>query len=73
MTDWIAGSEEEYVTLAIQKAADIQSLSALRGQLRGRFMSSVLGDQAAYVRYVEIEYRQLWREWCAKNGGQTLG
>ncbi len=67
MTDWIAGSEDEYVTLAIQKAADIKSLSELRGKLRGRFMSSVIGDQAAYVRCVEREYRQLWREWCAKN------
>ncbi|ADL55129.1 tetratricopeptide repeat protein [Gallionella capsiferriformans] len=64
MPDWIAGSEEEYVQLAIQKATDIPSLSVLRGQLRGRFMTSVIGDQTAYVRYVEREYRQLWREWC---------
>lgn len=64
MPDWIAGSEDEYVQLAIQKATDIPSLSVLRGQLRGRFMTSVIGDQTAYVRYVEREYRQLWREWC---------
>jgi predicted O-linked N-acetylglucosamine transferase (SPINDLY family) len=67
MPDWIAGSEDEYVQLAIQKATDIPSLSVLRGQLRGRFMTSVIGDQAAYVRYVEREYRQLWREWCVIN------
>ncbi|MEI7455471.1 MAG: tetratricopeptide repeat protein [Nitrosomonadales bacterium] len=67
MTDWIAGSEDEYVRLAMQKAAEIDALSELRGQLRERFMFSVIGDQAAYVRYVEIEYRQLWREWCVAN------
>jgi predicted O-linked N-acetylglucosamine transferase (SPINDLY family) len=66
MPDWIAESQDEYVKLAIQKAADLQSLSALRGALRGRFMASVIGNQAAYVRCVEREYRLLWREWCAR-------
>jgi len=67
LTDWIAETQEQYVALAIQKAADLQSLEALRQRLRGIFTSSVIGDQAAYVRAVEQEYRQLWREWCAKS------
>ncbi len=64
LTDWIAESQQEYIELAIQKAKDLQSLSELRQQLRNRFTSSILGDQLAYVRAVEQEYRQLWREWC---------
>ena len=28
-------------------------------------LSSVIGDQVAYARAVEKEYRQLWREWCS--------
>ena len=65
LTDWIAETQEQYVALAMQKASDLQSLAALRQKLRGIFTSSVIGDQAAYARAVEMEYRQLWREWCA--------
>jgi predicted O-linked N-acetylglucosamine transferase (SPINDLY family) len=65
LPDWIAETPEEYVELAIQKAGDLQSLAERRQQLRGIFTSSVIGDQVAYARAVEQEYRQLWREWCA--------
>src|SRR5208337_1637236 len=65
LTDWIAESPEQYVQIAIQKAGDLQSLAAIRQRLRGIFTSSILGDQIAYTRAVEKEYRQLWREWCA--------
>ena len=60
MTDWIAETAEGYVELAVRKAGELHALAALRGQLRG-MVSSVLGDQEAYVRSVEAEYRQLWR------------
>lgn len=65
LPDWIAETQEAYVALAIQKAGDLTALAALRGQLRNIFTSSAIGDQNAYVRAVEREYRQLWREWCA--------
>jgi predicted O-linked N-acetylglucosamine transferase (SPINDLY family) len=68
LTDWIAQTQQEYVEMAVQKAADLQSLSALRGKLRRIFLASIVGDQKAYVSRVEQEYRQLWREWCASNG-----
>jgi len=65
LTDWIAETQKQYVELAIQKASDLHSLAALRQQLRGIFTSSIIGDQAAYARAVEQEYRQLWRKWCS--------
>jgi predicted O-linked N-acetylglucosamine transferase (SPINDLY family) len=70
LADWIAETQEQYVALAIQKASDLQSLAALRQQLRGIFTASVIGDQAAYARAVEQEYRQLWREWCTRQPAQ---
>ena len=69
MTEWIAETPEEYVELAMRKARDLQSLAVLRQQLRGT-VTSVLGDQAAYVRSVELEYRQLWTRWCAGDARQ---
>ncbi len=70
LPDWIAETREEYVKLAIQKARDLQSLAALRKQLRSVFTTSVIGDQLAYARAVEKEYRQLWQEWCASQLSQ---
>jgi len=65
LTDWITETQEQYVALAIRKASDLQSLAELRQQLRGMFTSSIIGDQVAYARAVEQEYRLLWQEWCA--------
>ncbi len=65
LSDWIAETPEQYVEIALRKAGDLQSLAALRQQLRGIFTSSIIGDQIAYVKAVEQEYRLLWREWCS--------
>ncbi|HEY0833253.1 MAG TPA: tetratricopeptide repeat protein [Azospirillum sp.] len=65
--DWIAGSEEDYLHLAVERAADVEELRRLRGVLRARVATSPVGDTAAYTRAVEDAYRRLWRDWC----GQT--
>jgi len=66
LTDWIAESPEQYVELALRKARDVPALAALRTRLREIFTSSIIGDSQAYVKAVEQEYRQLWREWGAR-------
>ena len=68
LTDWIVETQEGYVDLAIQKASDLQALATLRQRLRGILSASIIGDQVAYAQAVEQEYRQLWREWCARQG-----
>lgn len=68
LTDWIAESPQHYVEIARQKAHDLAPLAELRHQLRTRLMSSVIGDANTYARAVENEYRQLWREWCGRQG-----
>jgi predicted O-linked N-acetylglucosamine transferase (SPINDLY family) len=70
LTDWIAETQKQYVELAVQKASDLQPLVALRQQLRCIFTSSVIGDQEAYARAVEQEYRKLWQEWCTRQKAQ---
>ena len=66
LNDWIAMTQEQYIEIAIRKAQDMEALAALRGQLRGIFTSSMIGDPDAYAGAVEKEYRQLWREWCER-------
>lgn len=66
MTDWIADTPQQYVDIAVGKASNVGGLADLRRQLRPRFMASIVGDTAAYVRKAESAYRDLWREWCRR-------
>ena len=59
--EWVAGSEEEYVALAVRHASDCQALAELRSGLRARMLASPLCDAPGFVRQLEGVYRGLWR------------
>ncbi|MEN6630186.1 MAG: tetratricopeptide repeat protein, partial [Sulfuricella sp.] len=67
LNDWIAETPEQYLQIAIEKTQNLEALANLRQDLRGRFMSSAIGDADLYVKAVEIEYRHLWQEWCGSS------
>jgi len=66
MQDWIAASAEDYVRLALARAADTASLGELRATLRRRLRESPLMDEARFARDMETVYRDMWRAWCAR-------
>ena len=66
--EWIAGTPEQYLSLAARLASDIQELAALRVGLRERLAASPLCDGKAFARKVETAYREMWRVWCVSNG-----
>jgi predicted O-linked N-acetylglucosamine transferase (SPINDLY family) len=68
MQDWVAGSDEDYVRIAIEAARDLPRLAAVRAGLRARASASPCGDLPAYVRSVEASYREMWRRWCDEQG-----
>ena len=68
---WVAASEDEYVRLAVQAAADVPSLAALRAGLRARVLGSPLCDGPAFTRGLEAQYRRLWRSCPARSAGST--
>ena len=68
---WVAASEDEYVRLAVQAAADVLGLAALRGGLRARVLGSPLCDARAFTRGLEAQYRRLWRDCPARSAGST--
>jgi predicted O-linked N-acetylglucosamine transferase (SPINDLY family) len=70
LQDWIVQSEDQYLELAIKKSAQLPQLSVLRQTLRALFSASIIGDQGAYTRVVEQEYRALWQAWCVSAGEQ---
>ena len=59
------GDLENYVSLAVAKAADLDALVRLRASLRGRVAGSVIGDPIRYTRAAEAAYREMWQRWCA--------
>ena len=65
--EWIAGSDDEYVRIAVELANDPDRLSEIRNSLRDELKASTLGDAALFARSLESAYRKLWQDWCAKN------
>ena len=68
--EWVPDSRERYISIAAALASDIPRLADLRRTLRQRMLGSPLMDAAAFARDVESALRQMWRQWCARQGGQ---
>ncbi len=62
----VAGSDEDYVRIALELARDRARLAALRAGLRERMRASPLTDARAYARDLEASYRSIWRDWCSR-------
>jgi predicted O-linked N-acetylglucosamine transferase (SPINDLY family) len=64
--EWVARSEDDYVSLAVSLANDKRKLSEIRAGLRERVRTSPLCDADGFARRVESAYRDMWKAWCAK-------
>ena len=64
MPELVAGSVEEFVSIASSLCDDTQRLDALRSSMRARLNSSSLRDEAGFADAMETVYRTTWRRWC---------
>jgi protein O-GlcNAc transferase len=64
--EWVARDWEDYVKLAVAKAADNDSLATLRAGLRDRVKASPLCDAPRFGRNLGAALRHAWGEWCAR-------
>ena len=64
-----ASSEEDYVRIAVELAADLPRLADLRATLRPRMLASPLMDAPRFARNIEAAYRKMWQHWCAGGSG----
>jgi protein O-GlcNAc transferase len=66
LDELVAGSDEEYVRIAVALARDGERLAAWRASLRECMRASALTDARGYARALEAAYRGIWRTWCAR-------
>ena len=64
LTDWIAGTMEDYLEIAAALADDPADLSYLRRTLRPRLAASPLCEGRAFACKIEAAYRTMWQRWC---------
>ncbi len=64
LDDWIAGSKEEFVALAVKKAAALNELAALRSGLPARLEEIGQLKPEAFAASFEKGLRQAWQRWC---------
>ncbi|HEX4052901.1 MAG TPA: tetratricopeptide repeat protein [Tepidisphaeraceae bacterium] len=72
LSELVAKTADEYVTIAAKLAADLPKLAELRRTLRERMRFSLLMDADRFTRDIESAYRQMWLTWCkSPNNGRA--
>ncbi len=61
-----ATTEDEYIQLAANLAADVSRLAHLRNSMRETLQNSDLMNGRAYADAVGNAYREMWREYCSR-------
>jgi len=64
LPELIARTQEQYVQIAAQLAADLDRLNDLRNNLREQMRRSPLMDAARFARNIEAAFRAMWHQWC---------
>lgn len=66
LSDWVAGSEAEYVGIAVRMGQDRAALLELKRGLRENLLSKPAWNIDAYTQDFEAALRRMWEAWCAK-------
>jgi len=67
-----ASSEDDYVRIAVEWAANLPRLADLRATMRHRMRVSPLMDAPRFARNVEAAYRSMWARWRDKRQRQRM-
>jgi protein O-GlcNAc transferase len=65
LTDWIAETSEQYLSIAVKMAGDLSKLAELRLGLRRRMEQSPLMNAGQFAAEMEAAYRRMWETWCS--------
>jgi protein O-GlcNAc transferase len=71
LADWVTGSIDEYVAMAVARAADLPALAELRAGLRERVRNSPLCDAPRFGHSLGAALRHAWHAWCSEQPDET--
>jgi protein O-GlcNAc transferase len=66
LPDWVTGSIEDYIEMAVSRTRDISALADLRAEMRDKMRRSPLCDAPRFGRNLGAALRRAWRAWCAE-------
>lgn len=66
LQDFISETKEAYIEKALEFAADLNKLAALRLSMRIRMKESPLCDAGSFAQKMEAMYKEIWEKWCAE-------
>jgi predicted O-linked N-acetylglucosamine transferase (SPINDLY family) len=64
LEELVAGTFEEYISIAVGLAVDLDRLQELRKSLRDRLAHSPLTNAKRFSINLETCYREMWAQWC---------
>jgi protein O-GlcNAc transferase len=64
LTDYIAKTEDDFVSLAGKLAGDPAPFRRLRHELRPMLAQSTIFDSANFAAEFQVALRSMWRQWC---------
>ena len=64
LSEFVAGSEQDYLEKACALARNDGLLAKLREQIRPQMQASHLMDVSGFTRTLETEYRRMFHAWC---------
>jgi protein O-GlcNAc transferase len=68
--DSLVGEDvDQYVEKAVSLAGDLQRIESLRAQMRTRMQDSSLCDADKFAGNLEVAFRNMWKEYCARQSG----
>jgi predicted O-linked N-acetylglucosamine transferase (SPINDLY family) len=66
LPELIAADAQDYVRIAVELAADVSRIAALRPTLRQKLERSPLRDFRGFTKGLESAYRSMWKAWCLR-------
>lgn len=71
LEDWLASSEDEYISIAIEKCQSIELLARLRCELRQNMADSPLCDKVSFAHCIEEAYVAMVASSCRASRNQS--
>lgn len=72
LSELVASTKEEYISIACLLAGDLTKLSEMRKNMRNQMASSPVCDGFEFTANIQNAFRKIWCEWCEKSVTEVL-